>query len=450
MGPPISQFPAEFFYNKNLEDHPSVAKDNSFRKLFRHVTKLHYDIKGPDVIGSELIGINVRKGRSAGVAEGTSAYDIANAMAIAQFAIHLLMVSSALPAQDIVVLIYYAGQYEHIVRILKANAPNDEIREKTTKIRIFTVDKYQGEQAQYILLDITVSRPAPNVSDSSRKRKGDGMGGTMDAPIYVPDFHLSTHMKEPGRICCAITRARSGLAIFCNFDTCAVLLKQGVSRKTRALAQVLLDLQHRDLMYDDEKTVEPGVSTQEWNKRLRENKTARQSAANNELYTNRAVANQRQPNQSKRTLSPRRDVRWDEDDNDAGKTTKGFVCDPTKKDPWASDDWQAGVHEFTGKENVGWDSEPTTTAGPSRAPLVDFCDSALEVMRDAALAQALQQLEDQRADSGSQLLDAPAGREGQTPGQEDQMDVEGAGGEAQGRKKGRGRKGKRDKGKGKA
>lgn len=146
MCPPISRFPAWYFYKGNLQDHHSVDMMTPYRRLFRRVTADHYVMRATG--GSELIGINVRKGRSHGEAEGTSAYNIANAMAVARFAIHLLEGARTLSPKAIVILVYYAGQIEHMRKYLDKYFPDPVIKEKATAIVIATVDRYQGEQVE--------------------------------------------------------------------------------------------------------------------------------------------------------------------------------------------------------------------------------------------------------------------------------------------------------------
>lgn len=167
MCPAISQWLARTFYDGNLKNHPSIIDDTIERRVFRQITATHYGRR--HIGGSELIGINVNLGRSVKQRNGTSLYNVAHAIAIAEFAIHLLMTWDSISGDQIVILIYYAAQYDILVEWLIRKAPDATIQERVRKIRIFTVDKYQGEQAFYVLLDTVVAMSLPPKMPSNKR-----------------------------------------------------------------------------------------------------------------------------------------------------------------------------------------------------------------------------------------------------------------------------------------
>ena len=427
MCPEISFWPARHFYNNSFKDHPSVAMDNAYRKIFRQVTIDYHGLK--ERRGCELIGLNIILGRSIKQKTGTSLYNVANAMAAATFAIRLLNIHPKMEGEAIVVLTYYAGQLSIITSFLTENAPTEEIHDKVKKIRIFTVDKYQGEQAKYIILDTVVARPVP---PKIRGQKRDYTGTYTEAreqaedetgPMFIPDHHLSPHIKEPGRVCCALTRAEAGLVIICNAETCRSLLKKGVSKNHQALGLAIQNLQGRKLMYNDHVTVELGTSADEISGRKAENKNAQQKNEEQIMFMNKSVGvsknSSRGPGRAGKAPEEKVNLVWDDTDEFPFLLPTAASAAKGKKEEYPTDQGESS----SGREKV--------------------IAQNLAQARDREVAETLQRLEDERFAPSDQMETNLEGEEGQGAAKGDGSREDGEGEEeveGEGKGKGKGRR----------
>ena len=230
MHPSIFQFPNESFYDGKVTSAKCTKKDNSKRELFRSVISRRYGRTVPTYDQtSQYFGINVKYGVSAPVPGSTSLQNYASATAVAGTVQDLIGLGAASPS-DIVVLCYYAGQRSRTRKLLD-----------DAQIETHTVDKFQGSDKPFVLLDMT-SAPAPHV-------RFDGlMGGEATKK-------LSAHVVLPERLCVALTRAKDGLLVFGNFDSWNYKIAHGDSSHLEAMVHNMV--KRNIVLHDDTRDTNP-------------------------------------------------------------------------------------------------------------------------------------------------------------------------------------------------
>lgn len=115
-----------------------------------------------------------------------SKYNVHEAHMVAGFFIHLLF--NGVDVKNITVLTFYNGQRKKILKLLRSN---NYIQGQ--KVKVVTVDAYQGEENDIVLLSLVRSNPDDRIG----------------------------FLSVANRVCVALSRARRGLYIFGNGDVLA-------------------------------------------------------------------------------------------------------------------------------------------------------------------------------------------------------------------------------------
>ncbi|KAI9875720.1 MAG: hypothetical protein M1830_008075 [Pleopsidium flavum] len=225
----ISLFPAAYFYDGHLHDASIVKEDNPIRQAMRRVSLQQYGIKGPDGDGCEYWMIDVARGVARVEEHGTSLQNYAHASVISTAMRRLIV--DGIPKSAISVLTFYKGQIRTIYRTA------DEVEELKDVKSVSTVDGYQGQEAPVIILDlVAAANPASAMSEEA-------------SAVYEG---ITQHVRNPNRLCVALTRAKFGLIVVCNVKT---LGKAPTGHNAaRALGALLMDASNRGLLHIDTTT----------------------------------------------------------------------------------------------------------------------------------------------------------------------------------------------------
>lgn len=208
MAPAISQWVSTFFYKGLLQNHPSVLVDNIYRRAAREISKEFYGIDGPDGKGSEYWMINVANGVSQARINSTSLQNHANADRLAILVDQTL--AKGVPLDKIKVLAYYTGQIPLVChKIEQKAAEKGRSWEYGPSYQISSVDAFQGEENEFVFVDIVVAHHKANQTadtavenDPEEGPEGSTRSGTVTG-----------HVKSPNRLCCALTRGRSCVVV---------------------------------------------------------------------------------------------------------------------------------------------------------------------------------------------------------------------------------------------
>lgn len=267
MTPAISAFPNEQFYNNQLKDDPStVQEDPDGTKLkIRTLTKSKFTKQGVIGGGSEMCIFNIKYGVSYLEQNGTSLVNHANANSIVEFATNLVK-EWEIKLSNIKILAYYKGQVNLLREYLDQNEALS--REERHAIKVFTVDSFTGNESDIILLDFVVAKQK-YLEDTGDSRVADGDAETVDKVIVnkhgSKNDYVTAHVRDPRRLCVALTRARYGLIIFCQVAFLENSIKKGRGKNTNAVALMIANAKTRKLVLDDktyEDTSVQGMATQ--------------------------------------------------------------------------------------------------------------------------------------------------------------------------------------------
>ena len=223
MSPPISRI-AKGLYYPTLKDHEGINSNHIVAQISRQVSFEQYRInpinphdpaggfgpKAQRLPGYELNILNVYRGQMIKEANGDSWENWAEATQVA-ILVEQLIKAGMDPAM-IVILAYYSGQLAAL-QVKLAERGLDGI------VECSTVDAYQGKDKECVILCMVVTQklrvkksftPEDVESDQS-----EGVGSGTKGKIGY-SMKLSTHMKDPRRLCVALTRARYALWIVMN------------------------------------------------------------------------------------------------------------------------------------------------------------------------------------------------------------------------------------------
>ena len=272
MAPSISQFPSRRFYQGMLKDAPSTKQDNQWRRAFRDVSKRCYNInprQKKDEGGSEYFVINCQNGLSQVHSNSTSLANSAFSAATIELIQNLMEVH--VPVSDITVLTYYSGQKVLTSTKLRQIARHGaEDQWETDEIEVRTVDSYQGAESHIVILDMVVGTFGLTPTKSSKAKaaaKGRDVEmrdvGDMSDTDADDDSQshqavttvLSTHLRNAGRLCTAVTRTQDGLAVVLRAST-IVSHKARLSEERATLTDFYFDALDRKLVYHDSKGYE--------------------------------------------------------------------------------------------------------------------------------------------------------------------------------------------------
>ena len=245
MAPAISQFPSRYFYDGHLRDDASVLLDNPSREAFRRVWKIVTEKN----VETEYGLIDVVNGVSRTIGASKTPQNPASADAVLHFARRLL-VNDVSPG-NITILVYYKGQ-RGLIKAKAARVPDEP---RLGEIEIKTVDAFQGAQNKFILLDlVSAGFRAP-----ANKRSADAESSKATTGIMP-----TAHLREPNRLCCALTRAEDGLVVFMNSATIFRNWNGNTtSAARRALQDLVKDGYARGVIWRDNKTIDTSAEMKE-------------------------------------------------------------------------------------------------------------------------------------------------------------------------------------------
>ena len=257
MAPEIVQWPSYKFYGGRLETAPSTQADNDWRKMFRKMSMEQYGIR-PTQGGSEYFHINVENSLSLVGRNSTSLANSAHAQVSAEVVDKLIRQGAS--AKDITILVYYVGQKTMTEIKLKTAAEQaPEGRQWVVNdIAVKTVDGFQGAENHFVILDIVVAhlgrktalvqRPGPNVMDDNQDNGTEASGSPQSGP--------SAFVRDVGRLCCALTRAKDGLVVVSRASCLTILRAKGskLTPSRSAIADMFLDAHERKLVFADDRS----------------------------------------------------------------------------------------------------------------------------------------------------------------------------------------------------
>lgn len=254
MAPAISQWVASYFYRGLLQNHPSTLVDNEYRRVAREISLQHYGREGPNKTGSEYWMIDVVNGVSKVQLNTTSLQNFANADRIAILVDQTL--ARGVPPSKISVLTYYTGQLSLVGQKIETKAKtsaetsgrNWELSQGYT---ISSVDAFQGEENEFVFIDIVVAYQkgwkgpsrADTVAEAEDSAEDDGSEG------YHRSSRVNAHVKSPNRLCCALTRGRSCVVVVCQLNAVMSTVKSSQGRAAAALSAMAVDCLDRKLVY---------------------------------------------------------------------------------------------------------------------------------------------------------------------------------------------------------
>lgn len=147
MCKPIGSMVSKLFYGEELRHAPSTELVN--RPLSRQITQFlsqKYDVNSPLMIYA-IKGVTQED-------HTKSQYNIANASLVLNLMIKMIEEGVVKPS-EVVIMTFYRAQlkiYQQALRSLSLAHPN------MVEIRVYTVDKMQGSQAPFIIMDIVVTK----------------------------------------------------------------------------------------------------------------------------------------------------------------------------------------------------------------------------------------------------------------------------------------------------
>ena len=245
MAPAIVQWPAQFFYKGLLRNHPSVLEDSHYRSVARDICKQDYGINGVTGNGSETWMIDVANGVSRVQLNGTSLQYHANADRIATLVDQTL--SRGVEASKISVLVYYTGQLSLMGHKIEAKAEaNGRNWQLSPGYQISTVDSFQGEETEFVFIDLVTAHQAEQRPNNTESDDDDGTEAFKKSSGRV-----TAHVKSANRLCCALTRGRSCVVVVGQLTALLSTTKARQQKSHAAVSAMAKDFVDRCLVYHD-------------------------------------------------------------------------------------------------------------------------------------------------------------------------------------------------------
>jgi hypothetical protein len=255
VAPTIMQWVSKYFYSDLLRNHVSLTVDDNHpaRAAGRKVSKQFYKLEGerPEKDGSELFVINVKKGISRLQQHGTSLTNFANAEVVAANVDRLLQ--AGLHIGEITVLTYYTGQKFCVFMKLREVVGDNGRTWEPTECEISSVDAYQGQESTAVILDIVVAHPHGTMQGNA-PTEDDEFSEDEDSPLHTHDNtrHISAHVRDGHRLCCALTRAKDVLIVICQTSPLLATSNKTQSKARAALSEFIKDAYDRGLVVDED------------------------------------------------------------------------------------------------------------------------------------------------------------------------------------------------------
>lgn len=247
MAPAIVQWVAKFFYKSLLRNHPSVLRDNRYRQVAREVSNKVYGIRGAQGKGSEYWMIDVANGISQVQHNGTSLQNHANADAISHLVDEVL--SRGVQPSEISVLTYYTGQLNLVIHKIEERTQASGRQWQYGVGQVSSVDSFQGEENNFVFIDVVVAHKRGEQKgvkdDGNESEDDDGSEGFKQAG------KVTGHVKSPNRLCCALTRGKDCVVVFCQLVALLGTAKSKQQREKAAISAMALDFMDRNLVHHD-------------------------------------------------------------------------------------------------------------------------------------------------------------------------------------------------------
>ncbi|KAL8994526.1 MAG: hypothetical protein Q9169_005531 [Polycauliona sp. 2 TL-2023] len=194
MTPEIALFPAKHFYGGRFQYVQSDPSHETIMKV-RATASKYYQIN--DTNGSEYFVLDVPNTQSRTDEDEESPVNYGNAAAIEELIAHFN--EEGIPAEDIVVLSFYASQVRLLSVRLKAS---DDGTQGCREVQ--TIDSFCGRQAKIVIVDFVIAGSAAKYVPATSAR-----GASNPAKLGI----LAEFVRDPHRINLALTRARYGLVV---------------------------------------------------------------------------------------------------------------------------------------------------------------------------------------------------------------------------------------------
>jgi hypothetical protein len=222
----------------------------------------------------------------------TSMVDHANANAVVQAIANLLTEEDLKPAK-IKALTYYQGQARLTRRLIEArewSQDHDENIDIKRALTVFTPDAFQGKEDDVVIVDFVA---AENVlahgykgilAGCSADHDGDD-GNDDETEGYVKFGTVTGHVKDPNRLCVALSRPKACLILVCQESLLLSTLRLKQGKYKNALGSMMMDAKNRMLVYTDTKvrdTHPEGIAASE-RRQKGEDEYLRRNAAQKDL-----------------------------------------------------------------------------------------------------------------------------------------------------------------------
>ena len=170
--------------------------------------------------------VDVANGVSRVRSNGTSLQNYANADRMATLVDQTLL-KGVKPSQ-ISVLVYYTGQLTLVThKILMKAQDNGRSWDFSEGNLVSSVDSFQGEENEFVFIDIVTAHQEHH------------------------DVKRTAHVKSGNRLCCALSRGKSCVVLFCQVGTLFSTVKSNGNKESAAIGAMAKDFHDRKLVYHD-------------------------------------------------------------------------------------------------------------------------------------------------------------------------------------------------------
>lgn len=245
MAPAIVDWVNRFFYGGNLQTHPTLLEDNQVRAEGRRISRDFYGLLGE---GSEYLVINVENGQSHRQRNNTSLVNHTNSAVIVEY-IDRILEGGIVQPEEIAVLTHYSDQKFLHIRQVEESAKKNGRSWNFGAVEYSTVDAYQGKEIRVGIVDLVVASSKPgDYKDNLAEDEDDGSAYQKAST----GGRVSAHVRDPHRLCCALTRFQDVLVVVCQATILTAAAKAGnQKRETAAIIQMVRDADDRNLIYTD-------------------------------------------------------------------------------------------------------------------------------------------------------------------------------------------------------
>lgn len=231
MRPEISRLIIERFYQNKLQNDASTLQDRPAYRAYMQIAR-EMNLNGVEWADSEwpisnVLMVDMPDGtRTLSKTDGAgSRFNNAHLAIVRDICLALLAPNSELYGPQITVMTPYAAQR---VRHIRAMSEATRLNGEMGRVRISTVDKFQGDEADIVVLDLVV-----------RSNLGDGLG----------------FMRDKHRLNVAISRAREALIVIGDGHKYRRLLtKKKVARSSRLFLEIMAEISTNTVLWHGDKS----------------------------------------------------------------------------------------------------------------------------------------------------------------------------------------------------